>query len=125
MSTETMAGRDRSAAARARGLTLLIAVALGVGALITAFPFFWMLATSVKPQREAIDLGQAGLPDIHHDPGLGLGRVATTAAGKDERQHERPRQQRSAHVDQESTSTAATPRIISRNSPDRYVMEYL
>ncbi|MCC6855075.1 MAG: carbohydrate ABC transporter permease [Microbacteriaceae bacterium] len=57
-----MAGRDRSAAARARGLTLLIAVALGVGALITAFPFFWMLATSVKPQREAIDFPPTILP---------------------------------------------------------------
>jgi len=57
-----MAGRDRSAAARARGLTLLIAVALGVGALITAFPFFWMLATSVKPQREAIDFPPTMLP---------------------------------------------------------------
>ncbi len=62
MSTETMAGRARSAAARARGLTLLIAVALGVGALITAFPFFWMLATSVKPQREAIDFPPTILP---------------------------------------------------------------
>ena len=62
MSTETMAGRDRSAAARARGLTLLIAVALGIGALITAFPFFWMLATSVKPQREAIDFPPTILP---------------------------------------------------------------
>jgi len=57
-----MAGRDRSAAARARGLTLLIGVALGVGALITAFPFFWMLATSVKPQREAIDFPPTMLP---------------------------------------------------------------
>ncbi|HOB58061.1 MAG TPA: carbohydrate ABC transporter permease [Rhodoglobus sp.] len=62
MSTETMAGRDRSAAARATGLTLLIAVALGIGALITAFPFFWMLATSVKPQREAIDFPPTILP---------------------------------------------------------------
>lgn len=62
MSTETMAGRDRSAANRARGLTLLIAVALGVGALITAFPFFWMLATSVKPQRESIDFPPTILP---------------------------------------------------------------
>jgi multiple sugar transport system permease protein len=57
-----MAGRDRSAAARATGLTLLIAVALGIGALITAFPFFWMLATSVKPQREAIDFPPTILP---------------------------------------------------------------
>ncbi len=49
------AARDRSAASRRRLLTITIGAALGVGALITAFPFFWMLATSVKPQRESID----------------------------------------------------------------------
>lgn len=49
------AARDRSAASRHRLLTITIGAALGVGALITAFPFFWMLATSVKPQRESID----------------------------------------------------------------------
>ena len=53
--TTKAAARDRSAASRRRLLTITIGAALGVGALITAFPFFWMLATSVKPQRESID----------------------------------------------------------------------
>ena len=35
-------------------LTLLIGVALSIGALITTFPFIWMLATSIKPQRESL-----------------------------------------------------------------------
>jgi multiple sugar transport system permease protein len=47
--------RDTAARRRSRALTITIGVALAVGALITAFPFFWMLATSVKPQRESID----------------------------------------------------------------------
>jgi multiple sugar transport system permease protein len=54
MSTEALA-RDRSGARRRRGLTVAIGAILGVGALITAFPFIWMLTTSVKPQRESID----------------------------------------------------------------------
>ncbi len=37
-----------------RGLTLGIGIALGVGALITAFPFIWMIATAFKPQRESV-----------------------------------------------------------------------
>ena len=53
---------DRSAARRSRVLIATIAVALGVGALITAFPFIWMLATSLKPQRESIDFPPSILP---------------------------------------------------------------
>lgn len=37
-----------------RGMTLLIGVALTIGALVTAFPFIWMITSSVKPQRESI-----------------------------------------------------------------------
>lgn len=37
-----------------RAVTTLIGIALSVGALITAFPFIWMIATSVKPQRESL-----------------------------------------------------------------------
>lgn len=37
-----------------RKLTLIIGIALSLGAIITAFPFFWMLTSSVKPQRESI-----------------------------------------------------------------------
>ena len=35
-------------------MTALIGSALFVGALITAFPFIWMLTSSVKPQRESV-----------------------------------------------------------------------
>lgn len=45
-----------------RGLTVAIGVVLGIGALITAFPFFWMLATSLKPSRESIDFPPSVLP---------------------------------------------------------------
>ncbi|MDO7881405.1 carbohydrate ABC transporter permease [Salinibacterium soli] len=51
-----------TARARSRALTATIGAALGVGALITAFPFFWMLLTSVKPQRESIDFPPSILP---------------------------------------------------------------
>ena len=37
-----------------RKLTFIIGIALSLGAIITAFPFFWMLTSSVKPQRESI-----------------------------------------------------------------------
>lgn len=37
-----------------RAVTTLIGIALSVGALITAFPFIWMIATSVKPQSESL-----------------------------------------------------------------------
>jgi multiple sugar transport system permease protein len=37
-----------------RKLTVMIGTALGVGALATAFPFIWMIASSVKPQRESV-----------------------------------------------------------------------
>lgn len=53
---------DRSRASGKRRLTVLIGAALAVGAVITAFPFFWMLATAFKPQREAIDFPPTLLP---------------------------------------------------------------
>lgn len=37
-----------------RGMTVLIGVALTIGALVTAFPFIWMIASSVKPQQESV-----------------------------------------------------------------------
>ena len=61
MSTRSNA-RDNSAAQRRRALTISIGVALGVGALITAFPFIWMIATSLKPQRESTDFPPSILP---------------------------------------------------------------
>src|SRR6187431_3789503 len=45
-----------------RRLIVLIGVVLGVGAIITAFPFFWMIATSFKPQRESVDYPPTLLP---------------------------------------------------------------
>ena len=54
--------RDVSNRRRSRGLTLSIGIALGIGALITAFPFLWMIATSLKPQRESIDFPPSILP---------------------------------------------------------------
>jgi multiple sugar transport system permease protein len=40
----------------------MVAVALAIGALITAFPFLWMLLASFKPQREALDFPPTLLP---------------------------------------------------------------
>jgi len=56
MSTDVAQRKSR------RRLTIGIGVALAIGALITAFPFFWMLATSFKPQRESIDFPPNLLP---------------------------------------------------------------
>ncbi|MCU1578751.1 MAG: sugar transporter permease [Rhodoglobus sp.] len=53
---------DSSAAQRRRALTISIGVALGVGAIITAFPFIWMISTSFKPQRESTDFPPTILP---------------------------------------------------------------
>lgn len=52
---------------RTRPLTITIGVALGLGALITAFPFLWMLATAFKPQRESVTYPPSVLP---HEPTL-------------------------------------------------------
>jgi multiple sugar transport system permease protein len=48
-------------------MTVAIGIVLAVGALITAFPFLWMLTTSLKPQRESIDFPPTVLPQ---DPTL-------------------------------------------------------
>jgi len=53
---------DRSVARRSRTLTVVIGAVLGIGALITAFPFIWMLAASIKPQRESTDFPPTVLP---------------------------------------------------------------
>ena len=45
-----------------RKLTLIIGIALSLGAIITAFPFFWMLTSSVKPQRESISYPPSIIP---------------------------------------------------------------
>lgn len=45
-----------------RSVTVLIGVALGIGALITAFPLWWMISSSFKPQRESVDFPPRLLP---------------------------------------------------------------
>lgn len=45
-----------------RGLNIGIALALLIGALLTAFPFLWMMLSSLKPQRESIDFPPTLLP---------------------------------------------------------------
>jgi len=56
MSTDA---RQRS---RTRALTVTIGVGLAIGAVITAFPFIWMITSSFKPQSESIDYPPTILP---------------------------------------------------------------
>lgn len=51
---------DRRRAART--LRVLITIALSVGALITAFPLFWMVSGGLKPKSEALDFPPTLLP---------------------------------------------------------------
>lgn len=53
---------DRSMTRARRRFSVLVGAVLGVGALVTAFPLFWMIATSFKPQRESVDFPPALLP---------------------------------------------------------------
>jgi len=43
-------------------LTITIGAGLAAGAVLTAFPFIWMIASSVKPQSESIDFPPTVLP---------------------------------------------------------------
>jgi multiple sugar transport system permease protein len=67
MSTELLRHRRAGTRSGARRMTVAIGAVLAVGALITAFPFLWMLTTSLKPQRESIDFPPTVLPQ---DPTL-------------------------------------------------------
>lgn len=53
---------DRSQFLARRRFTVLVGAGLGIGALVTAFPLFWMIATSLKPQRESVDFPPTLLP---------------------------------------------------------------
>ena len=53
---------DSRARSRSRSLTITIGVGLAIGAVITAFPFIWMLTSSLKPQSESIDYPPSILP---------------------------------------------------------------
>ena len=62
MSTELLRHRRAGTRSGARRMTVAIGIVLAAGALITAFPFLWMLTTSLKPQRESIDFPPTILP---------------------------------------------------------------
>ena len=47
---------------RGHKLTVMIGVALGIGAVVTAFPFIWMIASSVKPQQESLSYPPSIIP---------------------------------------------------------------
>ncbi len=53
---------DRRMPARGRGLTVAIGAVLAVGALITAFPFIWMITSSIKPRSESVSYPPTVLP---------------------------------------------------------------
>lgn len=53
-STSAVTRRPRTVDRR-RGVRLLIGAVLGLGALATSFPLFWMVSSSFKPQRESVD----------------------------------------------------------------------
>ena len=61
MTTENQAAL-RSRRDRGRPVTITIGIGLSIGAIITAFPFIWMLASSFKPQSESIDFPPTILP---------------------------------------------------------------
>ncbi len=59
--------RNRYSFKRVRGragrkVTVLVGIALGIGALLTAFPFLWMITSSVKPQQESLTYPPSILP---------------------------------------------------------------
>ena len=57
-----MMSTDSRARSRSRALTITIGVGLAIGAVITAFPFIWMVTSSLKPQSESIDYPPTILP---------------------------------------------------------------
>ncbi|AZC12355.1 carbohydrate ABC transporter permease [Microbacterium sp. ABRD28] len=54
--------RHGSVPRSARTTTIIVGVALTVGAAITALPFFWMVFSSVKPRSESVAYPPALLP---------------------------------------------------------------
>lgn len=53
---------DRSNARSTRTLTVVVGIALTIGAIVTALPFFWMVFSSVKPRSESLAYPPALLP---------------------------------------------------------------
>jgi len=67
MSTRTLPFRptrtaSRTAARAPRPGIIALGGVLALGALVTAFPFFWMIGTSFKPQQESLDYPPTVLP---------------------------------------------------------------
>ena len=69
MSTDLMVlevrGSERTEVRRRKklnALTITIGAGLAIGAVLTAFPFIWMIASSFKPQSESIDFPPTVLP---------------------------------------------------------------
>ncbi|GAA3738101.1 carbohydrate ABC transporter permease [Leifsonia bigeumensis] len=60
-SSRSQPSRQSTRASR-RALSVTIGVALAIGAVITAFPLFWMLSGSLKPHRESISYPPQLLP---------------------------------------------------------------
>lgn len=54
MSTTETRPRGAAQRRRARTGTIVIGILLAIGAIITAFPFLWMLFASVKPRSESV-----------------------------------------------------------------------
>lgn len=48
----------------------LIYLALTIGAVFMAFPFYWMVSSSLKPTREAIAFPPTWIPSIEHPEGM-------------------------------------------------------
>jgi multiple sugar transport system permease protein len=54
--------RNRKSTKRIRMSTIIIGAILLLGAAATAFPFFWMLSSSIKPRSESVDYPPQLLP---------------------------------------------------------------
>ncbi|MFB2586788.1 carbohydrate ABC transporter permease [Herbiconiux liukaitaii] len=55
--------RGRRRRPGARVTTVIIGIVLAIGAIITAFPFLWMIASSVKPRSESVAYPPVVLPE--------------------------------------------------------------
>lgn len=65
--TSRTSSTSRGAVRRRRSFAVLVAVVLVVGALLTAFPLFWMASGAFKPLSESLDFPPTLLPQ---DPTL-------------------------------------------------------
>ena len=66
-STSALAMTAQEAARRRKVIAFWIALSLLLGAIITAFPLYWMISGSLKPSRESLDYPPTLFP---HEPTL-------------------------------------------------------